>query len=639
MAIQHDSQGFLLGDPVDIGGALSALNDIRDDIHAIRSALSGKGLDEIGINIPRPKLRRIYDDSPTSIPTNTTITPNAKRSSPLSVVSSAIQRSNVVEPRRSTPAHAANKRDEKGRFTGNGLKQSNDRVVESDSDAANATALRDAATKIVDAVSSAGSGIEESDPAVKAINEIAQPAARGYEMLFSGNNKEEKRKEGWFRKILNELKIFRKEESIFNKAANSSLKNLEDGQMAGDGGGGSSWLRRYILPLAIGFLGWLVSGSSKGLIQKFSEAHNRAMEAYVFAPIRKISDGLTALIDSVSSKIEGAWNAFTGFIKDKTGIDIQSSVNAVKEKVSDGVNAIKESRVGKAVSGVIDNISEGANSAKDWVLGQTSKFFESGNGGAGTVSIGKGDFGGVSYGTYQLSSSRGRVQEFLKSTKYGEQFSGMEPGTPEFNAMWKKVAQSDPGFDKAQYEFIKSTHFDPQMAKLKKSGIDLTGRGSAVQDAVWSTSVQFGGNTSLIEKALNGKDASQMTDRDIVSAIQDYKIANNESLFRSSDSKNRAGTANRAVEEKKRLIALAEGSAQSVDPVNIGQIPTASASIPSAPNLPQPIKLSEAPQIESLIGSAGAGRNQTTVQVAQQDVGQDVRDRGIAHIVTGGLSN
>ena len=36
-------------------------------------------------------------------------------------------------------------------------------------------------------------------------------------------------------------------------------------------------------------------------------------------------------------------------------------------------------------------------SAKDWVLGQTSKMFESGKGGAGTVSSGKGDFGGVKW--------------------------------------------------------------------------------------------------------------------------------------------------------------------------------------------------------------------------------------------------
>ena len=81
-----------------------------------------------------------------------------------------------------------------------------------------------------------------------------------------------------------------------------------------------------------------------------------------------------------------------------------------------------------------------------------------------------------------------------------------ETGSPEFNAKWKQIAASDPSFGTAQHDFIKSTHFDPQMAMLGKSGIDLSKRGAAVQDAVWSTSVQFGGQTSLIKSALAGKE-------------------------------------------------------------------------------------------------------------------------------------
>lgn len=43
-----------------------------------------------------------------------------------------------------------------------------------------------------------------------------------------------------------------------------------------------------------------------------------------------------------------------------------------------------------------------------WHLGMTSARRESGGRGAETISTGKGDHGGVSYGTYQLSSKAGR---------------------------------------------------------------------------------------------------------------------------------------------------------------------------------------------------------------------------------------
>jgi hypothetical protein len=101
------------------------------------------------------------------------------------------------------------------------------------------------------------------------------------------------------------------------------------------------------------------------------------------------------------------------------------------------------------------------------------------------------------------------------------------------------------------------THYQPQIDWLKKNSIDLSKRGPAVQDEVWSTSVQFGGGTSLISKALSGQNIDKMSDVDIVSAIQDYKIANNSALFKSSSPTVRASTLNRAKSEKADLIALA----------------------------------------------------------------------------------
>jgi hypothetical protein len=100
----------------------------------------------------------------------------------------------------------------------------------------------------------------------------------------------------------------------------------------------------------------------------------------------------------------------------------------------------------------------------------------------------------------------------------------------------------------------------------------------------------------------------------------------------------RQSTANRATAEKSKLITLAESSMPNFSG-NFGDIKTTSLPTPSSPQMPQPIKLSEAPQIENLMGSVGGGRNTVVTSAPPADVGQDVRDRGIAHIVTGGLSN
>lgn len=396
--------------------------------------------------------------------------------------------------------------------------------------------------------------------------------------------------------------------------------------------------------------------------------------------LEKLSDAWKGIKDAGSQAAQWASdkaNAANNFIKEKTGVDVKGAAVAVKEKaVEVGTKAVdkgkevaqatKEKAVevgGQAVDGVkkgaewaADNTTvgkgvakawDGAKTAGNWVIGQTSKMFESGKGGAGTVSSGKGDFGGASYGTYQLSSSQGTLQKFLKGSKYGDQFAGLQPGSPEFNAKWKEVAKSDPEFGNSQHDFIKASHYDPQIDKLKKGGIDLSGRGAAVQDAVWSTSVQFGGNSSLIEKSLKGKDTSSMSDADIVSAIQDYKVANNDKLFASSSAGVRAGTAKRATDEKTRLLALA-GQDTATTAVASQQAPTSPIASPAAPVVasisappisvaPTAPTIAEAPPITIPMASADT-KKAAAVSAPAQDAGQDLKDRRIAHIVTGGFS-
>ncbi|MCD9030243.1 peptidoglycan-binding protein [Luteimonas sp. Y-2-2-4F] len=199
-----------------------------------------------------------------------------------------------------------------------------------------------------------------------------------------------------------------------------------------------------------------------------------------------------------------------------------------------------------------------------WHLGMTSARYETGGRGAGTISTGRGDHGGASYGTYQLSSRMGTLQEFLDQSPYGAQFRGLTPTSDEFNAKWRELANTDPQFAGAQHEFIKNTHYDVQVRTLNQGGLDLSDRGPAVQDALWSTSVQYRDLTpGIFQNGLRAKfgedyDLARLSDREIVEAIQDYKHANTERLFRSSpelwDSLRQ-----RALAEKADLVELAEG--------------------------------------------------------------------------------
>jgi hypothetical protein len=202
---------------------------------------------------------------------------------------------------------------------------------------------------------------------------------------------------------------------------------------------------------------------------------------------------------------------------------------------------------------------EQAKQAVDnWHLGQTSARYETSNAGPGTISTGKGDLGGMSYGTYQLSSNMGTLKEFLEHSGYNQSFKGMTPKSTAFNEHWKDLAKNDPAFAKAQHDFGHDVLFQPQLNKLERAGFDLSQRGKAVHDMVWSTSIQYRNNTTPhFERAFPDKSKiAAMTDQEIITRIQDDKLSHHQSDFRSSpDLWN--GIRNRIIAEKAELLKLA----------------------------------------------------------------------------------
>ena len=169
----------------------------------------------------------------------------------------------------------------------------------------------------------------------------------------------------------------------------------------------------------------------------------------------------------------------------------------------------------------------------------------------------------MSYGAYQLSTKMGTLNEYLHQSRYGEAFHGLVAGTPPFDAKWRALAKTDPGFAKDQHDFVGRSHYDEQLKNLNAAGIGLADRGRAMQDAIWSTSVQFRGLTPRIfvegiaEKYGKTFELSNLTDSQIIEAVQDYKIAHSASLFKSSPEW-QPGLLKRANQEKKDLLKLDE---------------------------------------------------------------------------------
>lgn len=136
-------------------------------------------------------------------------------------------------------------------------------------------------------------------------------------------------------------------------------------------------------------------------------------------------------------------------------------------------------------------------------LGDISAYFESGNTerSVGTISYNKSDPGGKSYGKYQIATKTGTLKKYIAWSIYNAEFQGVHPASSEFDAIWKRLATEHPvEFENDQYEFIKTTHYNPVERAAKPMGFDTNNLG--VQEALFSIGVQHGGYKTILREAL-----------------------------------------------------------------------------------------------------------------------------------------
>ncbi|GAB1368494.1 hypothetical protein MASR1M42_10430 [Azonexus hydrophilus] len=214
MVVKHDRDGFVLGDPIDLGHALTAWENIREDVRAIRRAITEDGtMPAPGQSARGPAVkafnevvqpmarsapaRRNADQVPALLrkpatPQTGGAGGNANRrdaqaTDATSRAVAAVRAANqVVQKVVAKPAA----RDGRGRFVrggvgGEGRAPGAPGAGGGSGEDGNGEAgvMRSIADRIVGAVKESGAGMEEADPAVKAFNEVAQPMARGYELM------------------------------------------------------------------------------------------------------------------------------------------------------------------------------------------------------------------------------------------------------------------------------------------------------------------------------------------------------------------------------------------------------------------------------------------------------------------------
>ena len=146
-------------------------------------------------------------------------------------------------------------------------------------------------------------------------------------------------------------------------------------------------------------------------------------------------------------------------------------------------------------------------------IGALSARYETQSGGdPGKISSGRGDRGGISYGSHQLATKTGTVDAFAASPEarpWVRQFSGLKAGTMEFGRQWRIAAAANPSaFEAAQKAYVGRTLYEPAVGKVAKvTGYDLDKAHEAVRQVAYSVSVQHGGAALILSRAVTQTDA------------------------------------------------------------------------------------------------------------------------------------
>jgi predicted chitinase len=714
MPLKSDSQGFLIGDPIDLGQIPNYLRTIRDDIRTIKGAIFKK--DQLNNNEP--------------------IEP------PKSPAPAAPRNNSVAIPQRNAS----------GQFTS--LNKKHQKPAEPLSSTSSTVA-----NALINRLSSVGDGMDDVDPTVKAFKEVAEPMQKGLELFGAGKDDKQT---SWLKKIFTKLNVFHKDETAYSKAAKESLKKLENKQTgaAGKADSGSflsslmrigpmllaaiasiggmvlSGLGAVFAPLA-GIGGAILSGLSAVLTAVFSpiglaigaasalawglftengqkffgEIGAKLIAGWdavttAFAPVSEsisqswesVKTGFNSLIDGMTS----SWNAFTSFLKEKFGIDIpailkpavdlgkkavettKQTVNAgadmVKSATNKAVDAVEKSspKTTEMVSNAWNKVTEGAGKIKAHASGKVAEnkaamineMLAQGitdpNEQAMLMAEVDHESGGFTKTKENLNYRSSRLMEVSKTARdkgrsaVDAAVAQGEDGVAELMYGGRKDLGNTEKGDGAKYRgrgLIQLTGRANYEAASRDLGIDLINHPELAEspEIAAKTALWFWKKKNLGESAKRGDVKANRRGvngglnglADVEDKHGKYLVAANNGEFNNQIAQNVAQGDKVRVANSNPTIQPATNDIAAINSKNMplyydalsvtgnNKVQTVSVPAPSVPKMPMPQPIAEAPPVIEPLGSPK--NQQLTVNLPAQDVGQNVSDRNIAHICSGGI--
>lgn len=306
----------------------------------------------------------------------------------------------------------------------------------------------------------------------------------------------------------------------------------------------------------------------------------------VKAKVQKTWDGIGESITGFSKSISEAFDNFVKATYDKLPEPLKKGLSWLKGKVSSTKDTVKSEAVSakeqaqatmgdraagsriqeRAVAGRETSVDKAAAWARDKTgtelkteegLGSLSALYESGK--KGSSAVGWDSTGGTSYGKYQIAAKTGTMNEFMKYLKDSnpEAYKRLSAAGPAdagkdgaFAQEWQKMAK-DGTLGNSEHDFIKKTHFDVGVSGVKDANLQkmLSGN-SALQDVMWSTSVQHGGKgaSSIFNKVYK----EGMSEEDLIKAV----YAERSTKFGRSTDSVQASVKKRFEDEQKRALAM-----------------------------------------------------------------------------------
>lgn len=273
-------------------------------------------------------------------------------------------------------------------------------------------------------------------------------------------------------------------------------------------------------------------------------------------------------------------------------------------------------------------------------LGSLSKHFEAGT--RGSSAIGFDRTGGTSYGKYQIATRTGTMDSFMKylSDTNPEAYKRLKKAGPadagihgDFAKEWKKLAREGV-LGNSEHEFIKKTHYDVGMKGVKDENLQkMLGESKALQQVMWSTSVQHGGGGA--SNIFNKVYKEGMSEQDLIKEI----YAERNTKFGSSTPETQKSVEKRFIQEQRMALAMSDPNYNLANATTLE--PSSKDYAQKVESGTESVKVAQAQATGNTYNtvnntSSGGGlQNQTGDTMAQGPSGTESIGMGILSILTG----